>query len=129
MVRYRDTLRPIWIPGSRRGSVLVRSEDGQRSVARERAVMEEPLTCARRVILPDFDKANEILFRLGIIYKQQGKYSESLECFDRILRNPPSPLAHADIWFQIGHVFEQQRDVRILFRVVPTAARLTRLSL
>ncbi|CCM06303.1 uncharacterized protein FIBRA_08554 [Fibroporia radiculosa] len=58
----------------------------------------------------DFDKANEILFRLGIIYKQQGKYSESLECFDRILRNPPNPLAHADIWFQIGHVFEQQRD-------------------
>lgn len=53
------------------------------------------------------------MFRLGIIYKQQGKYQESLECFDRILRNPPSPLAHADIWFQIGHVFEQQRDVRM----------------
>ena len=61
--------------------------------------------------MADFDKANEILFRLGIIYKQQGKYSESLECFDRILRNPPNPLAHADIWFQIGHVYEQQRDV------------------
>ncbi|KAJ7037454.1 TPR-like protein [Mycena alexandri] len=58
----------------------------------------------------DFDKANEILFRLGIIYKQQGKYEESLQCFDRILRNPPSPLAHADIWFQIGHVYEQQKD-------------------
>ncbi len=27
----------------------------------------------------DFDKANEILFRLGIIYKQQGKYENSLE--------------------------------------------------
>lgn len=61
----------------------------------------------------DFDKANEILFRLGIIYKQQGKYHESLECFDRILRNPPNPLAHADIWFQIGHVYEQQHDVSI----------------
>ncbi|KAG5221312.1 TPR protein [Salix suchowensis] len=60
----------------------------------------------------DFDKANEILFRLGIIYKQQGKYEESLACFDRILRNPPSPLAHADIWFQIGHVYEQQKDPR-----------------
>ncbi|KAH8103167.1 hypothetical protein DFH11DRAFT_1773914 [Phellopilus nigrolimitatus] len=58
----------------------------------------------------DFDKANEISFRLGIIYKQQGKYTESLECFDRILRNPPSPLAHADIWFQIGHIYEQQKD-------------------
>lgn len=59
----------------------------------------------------DFDKSNEILFRLGIIYKQQCKYDESLACFDRILRSPPSPLAHADIWFQIGHVYEQQKDV------------------
>ncbi|PPQ66769.1 hypothetical protein CVT26_009755 [Gymnopilus dilepis] len=58
----------------------------------------------------DFDKENEILFRLGIIYKQQGKFQESLDCFDHILRNPPSPLAHADIWFQIGHVFEQQKN-------------------
>lgn len=38
---------------------------------------------------PEFDKANEIYFRLGIIYKQQTKYGESLEvrhhfglCFD-----------------------------------------------
>ncbi|KAL0945563.1 hypothetical protein HGRIS_014724 [Hohenbuehelia grisea] len=58
----------------------------------------------------DFDKVNEILFRLGIIYKQQGKYDESLACFEQILRTPPSPLAHADIWFQIGHVYEQQKD-------------------
>ena len=28
---------------------------------------------------PDFDKAHEIYFRLGIIYKQQQKYNESLE--------------------------------------------------
>lgn len=28
---------------------------------------------------PDFEKANEIYFRLGIIYKQQQKYAESLE--------------------------------------------------
>jgi len=59
----------------------------------------------------DFDKANEILFCLGIIYKQQGKYEESLSRFDCILRNPPSPLAHADIWFQFGRVYEQQNDV------------------
>lgn len=63
----------------------------------------------------DFDKANEILFRLGIIYKQQSKYEESLACFDKILKNPPSPLAHADIWFQIGHVYEQQKDVSLVF--------------
>jgi lipoprotein NlpI len=28
---------------------------------------------------PDFEKANEIYFRLGIIYKQQQKYGQSLE--------------------------------------------------
>lgn len=59
----------------------------------------------------DLDKENEILFRLGIIYKQQMKYSDAIHCFDNILRNPPSPLAHADIWFQIGHVYEQQKDL------------------
>ena len=30
-------------------------------------------------IQPSFDKANEIYFRLGIIYKQQLKFAESLE--------------------------------------------------
>lgn len=59
----------------------------------------------------DFDKSNEVLFRLGIIYKQQTKYTESLRCFEQILRNPPSPLANADIYFQIGHVHEQQGHV------------------
>lgn len=28
---------------------------------------------------PDFEKANEIYFRLGIIYKQQQKFGQSLE--------------------------------------------------
>lgn len=28
---------------------------------------------------PDFEKANEIYFRLGIIYKQQAKFQQSLE--------------------------------------------------
>lgn len=28
---------------------------------------------------PTFEKANEIYFRLGIIYKQQQKYQQSLE--------------------------------------------------
>ena len=31
---------------------------------------------------PDFEKANEIYFRLGIIYKQQQKYQQSLEVCD-----------------------------------------------
>jgi len=71
----------------------------------------------------DFDKSNEILFRLGIIYKQRSKYKESLSCFEKILQSPPNPLAHADIWFQIGHVHEQQNDVRSL--VTPTQFELS----
>ncbi|KAF8871856.1 hypothetical protein BD779DRAFT_1680060 [Infundibulicybe gibba] len=72
---------------------------------------EEAFFAWTRVYL-GFGEANEILFRLGIIYKQQSKYDESLGYFDCILRNPPltKPLAHADIWFQIGHVYEQQKD-------------------
>lgn len=76
---------------------------------------------------PDFEKANEIYFRLGIIYKQQQKFSQSLEvsydtlvvsspanfceCFKYIVQDPPRPLNEEDIWFQIGHVHEQQKDV------------------
>jgi glucose repression mediator protein len=85
----------------------------------------------------DFEKANEIYFRLGIIYKQQHKYPASLDvrpvgarclsaqwarsltsrrflrpkCFKYILKNPPRPLTDVDIWFQIGHVYEQQKEV------------------
>ena len=79
---------------------------------------------------PDFEKSNEIYFRLGIIYKQQQKYQSSLEvcththfgilneqllislqCFRYIVSFPPTPLTEEDIWFQIGHVHEQQKDV------------------
>lgn len=46
---------------------------------------------------PDFEKANEIYFRLGIIYKQQQKYHQSLEVFsaELLARNaayPPTVL-------------------------------------
>lgn len=77
----------------------------------------------RRLTDLDFDKSNEILFRLGIIYKQRSKYKESLGCFEKILQSPPNPLAHADIWFQIGHVHEQQNDVRLF--VIPIQLELS----
>lgn len=38
-------------------------------------------------IQPDFEKANEIYFRLGIIYKQQSKFAQSLD-----VRPPAAPL-------------------------------------
>lgn len=40
---------------------------------------------------PDFEKANEIYFRLGIIYKQQQKYQQSLE-----VRNLAQHSGHTD---------------------------------
>ena len=39
---------------------------------------EEAFTAVLK-LAPQFEKAHEIFFRLGIIYKQQGKYKESLE--------------------------------------------------
>jgi tetratricopeptide (TPR) repeat protein len=40
---------------------------------------------------PDFEKANEIYFRLGIIYKQQQKYQQSLEV-SRLYDNGINPI-------------------------------------
>jgi hypothetical protein len=86
-----------------------------------------PVTCKYNVSdTADFEKANEIYFRLGIIYKQQKKFSSSLDvspdcnwygillirqCFRYILENPPRPLTSWDIWFQLGHVYEQDGKV------------------
>lgn len=65
---------------------------------------------------PNFEKANEIYFRLGIIYKQQRKYDESLQCLQYVLQNPPKPLTESDIWFQTGYVYEQKKEVGHDFR-------------
>lgn len=34
-----------------------------------------------------------------------------MQCFRYIVADPPRPLSEEDIWFQIGHVHEQQKDV------------------
>jgi hypothetical protein len=34
-----------------------------------------------------------------------------MQCFKYIVNDPPRPLNEEDIWFQIGHVYEQQKDV------------------
>jgi len=57
-----------------------------------------------------FEKQYEIHFRLGIIYKQQQRYDQSLKRFQTILDCPPAPLGQADIWFQIGHVYELTKE-------------------
>ena len=40
--------------------------------------------------------------------------ADPLQCFRYIVSVPPTPLTEEDIWFQIGHVHEQQKDVRQL---------------
>ena len=43
------------------------------------------------------------------------------QCFRYIVNDPPRPLSEEDIWFQIGHVHEQQKDVSL---ALPCATRL-----
>ena len=45
-------------------------------------------------IQPEFEKANEIYFRLGIIYKQQSKYNQSLEVGTTFLVANPHESNH-----------------------------------
>src|ERR1700733_8657162 len=39
------------------------------------------------------------------------RVANHLQCFRYIVSFPPTPLTEEDIWFQIGHVHEQQKDV------------------
>eukprot|EP01121_Diplochlamys_sp_Union-15-3_P010423 TRINITY_DN2920_c0_g1_i1.p1 TRINITY_DN2920_c0_g1~~TRINITY_DN2920_c0_g1_i1.p1 ORF type:complete len:398 (+),score=59.94 TRINITY_DN2920_c0_g1_i1:184-1377(+) len=55
---------------------------------------------------PNFEKNNEVSFRLGLIYKQQQKFDRCLECFVSVLDKPPRPLLREDLWLHIGHVYE-----------------------
>lgn len=49
---------------------------------------------------PEFEKANEIYFRLGIIYKQQQKFSQSLDVSDTVLQpSPPGEFAQLTLAF------------------------------
>ncbi|ORZ11911.1 hypothetical protein BCR42DRAFT_332193 [Absidia repens] len=60
---------------------------------------------------PKFEKANEIYFRLGIIYKQQQKFELSLqyeqakEAYERVLAENPD---HAKVLQQLGWLYHQQ---------------------
>lgn len=55
-------------------------------------------------IQPDFEKANEIYFRLGIIYKQQSKFNQSLEVC-------------TDSCFQTAHALKANTCARIVLQV------------
>jgi tetratricopeptide (TPR) repeat protein len=80
---------------------------------------------------PDFEKANEIYFRLGIIYKQQQKFNQSLEvCEPQPSRPIPRDFTYLqtlvklllllvydsqaevdanEIYFRLGIIYKQQQ--------------------
>eukprot|EP00178_Gracilaria_changii_P016717 TRINITY_DN48024_c0_g1_i1.p1 TRINITY_DN48024_c0_g1~~TRINITY_DN48024_c0_g1_i1.p1 ORF type:complete len:1424 (+),score=205.98 TRINITY_DN48024_c0_g1_i1:788-5059(+) len=64
-------------------------------------------------ISPDFERADEVCFCIGIIYKEQQKFDEALKYFNRVVvaSNPPPPLTRADGWYQIGHVHQLKHDI------------------
>ncbi|KAJ1340278.1 hypothetical protein BSLG_005104 [Batrachochytrium salamandrivorans] len=56
----------------------------------------------------------KLWYGIGILYDRYGSLELAEEafsaCFKYILKYPPSPLTEIDIWFQIGHLYEQQKD-------------------
>lgn len=50
---------------------------------------------------------------LAFLYDDPGLL---VKCFRYIVSVPPHPLTEEDIWFQIGHVHEQQKDVSYYFQ-------------
>lgn len=50
---------------------------------------------------PNFEKANEIYFRLGIIYKQQQKFNQSLDV--------SHALCHSELFLTFYSVFQIHR--------------------
>ncbi|GAB0491106.1 hypothetical protein MMPV_002354 [Pyropia vietnamensis] len=63
-------------------------------------------------IAPDFERADEVCFCMGIIYKEQGDYQSALQFFERVVAAaaPPPPLSSADALYQIGLVHIQMGD-------------------
>jgi len=70
--------------------------------------LAEEVFCHVLKIAPDFDRKDEVQFRLGMIYKHESKHDKALECFGGLLDKPPQPLSQSDIIFQIGIVYELQ---------------------
>ncbi|CAM9673324.1 unnamed protein product, partial [Phaeothamnion confervicola] len=61
---------------------------------------------------PSAELSSEVRLRVGIISKQQGKLDEALEILHEVLQTMDDPAWRSDVWSQIGHVHELQRDVK-----------------
>lgn len=76
-------------------------------------------------IAPNFERAIEVCFCIGIIYKEQRKLDEAMNYFNKVslAANPPPPLTRADGWYQIGHVNELKRDIAKALEMYSLALR------
>ncbi|KAJ1926221.1 glucose repression mediator protein [Tieghemiomyces parasiticus] len=57
-------------------------------------------------ISPNYSRANEVYFRLGLIYKIQGQFERALTYLGRALAHPPRPHTRFDILYHLGHTHE-----------------------
>lgn len=75
-------------------------------------------------VAPDFERADEVRFCIGIICKEQNNLDEALDYFKMVIdiADPPPPLTRADGWYQIGHTSELKSDI-------PTAIDMYRKAL
>ena len=53
---------------------------------------------------PNFPKAREVRFRLGVLAKQQGNYEKALARLEQVQEELPESSNRIDVLSQIGHV-------------------------
>lgn len=105
LVRHWYFVRSLRLVGPRRRSFLAGHAHGPR--IRE----------SQRNLLPprnNIQAAAEVQPELGgmsLILDLYRAVVNLSQCFKYIVSDPPRPLTEEDIWFQIGHVHEQQKDV------------------
>jgi tetratricopeptide (TPR) repeat protein len=59
---------------------------------------------------PNFAKAREVKFRLGVIAKQRGDYPKALVRLEEVLNELPENAVRVDVLSQIGHIYELQNN-------------------
>lgn len=52
------------------------------------------------------------MFLNGCLYKQMKQYTKSVECFQKVLLQPPYKLTTATIWFIIATIFEESNSAQ-----------------
>lgn len=71
---------------------------------------EYALNCLLKVLSLDkkITFINDVKFRLGIIYRAQQIYDESIKYFTQIVKAPPNDLVDSDIQMQIAYTYQMQ---------------------